>query len=96
MGHSTNGFYQFLSGTVMFGAGVAGVFFFKFWSKTRDRLFLLFGIGFWLFALERIPLALMNDPTSENNSHVYLIRLAGFILILYAIFDKNRSEHTST
>jgi hypothetical protein len=41
----------FLSGCAMLGAWVAGVYFFRFWQKSQDRLFLMFGISFLLKAL---------------------------------------------
>ena len=40
----------FMSGMVTMGLIIAGVFFFRFWSRTQDRLFALFGIAFWLMA----------------------------------------------
>ncbi len=84
------GLYQFLSGSICFGAWTGGVFFFTYWKKTRDRLFLIFGISFWLMAIERLFLAILNDPVQEDHSLIYLIRLSAFILILFAIYDKNR------
>lgn len=87
------GLYQFLSGMAMLGAWVGGVFFFKFWFKSRDRLFLIFGLAFWFLALERVILALMVDPRQgEDYSDVYLIRLVAFLLIGFAIVDKNRAD----
>src|SRR5262245_60048104 len=37
----------------------AGLFFFRFWRDTRDRLFLLFGTAFWLLSLTWVLLALL-------------------------------------
>jgi hypothetical protein len=83
---------QFLSGAAMLGAWTGGVFFFRFWYVTRDRLFLIFGIAFLFMALERGVLALLNETTDEDHSAIYLIRLTAFLLILFAIIDKNRKE----
>lgn len=93
MGRDMNSLYPFISGSVMMGAWVAGLFFFRFWSKTRDRLFKYFGIAFWLLAVERIVLVFFVSATHEDHSLVYLIRLAAFVLILSAIVDKNRTDH---
>lgn len=74
----------------MLGAWVSGIHFLRFWVKTRDRLFFMFGIAFWLMSLERLVLAFTTDPGVEDHSYVYLIRLAAFLVILTAIIDKNR------
>jgi hypothetical protein len=87
-----NGLYQFLSGAAMVGAWASGVFFFRFWRRTRDRLFLYFGVSFWAMAVERVCLAIPGDPNGEDRSLFYVIRLFAFGLIIYAIADKNRAE----
>ena len=80
---------DFLSGAVTFGFVVAGLFFLRFWKKTRDVLFLAFAFAFWLMGLAQALLALGGMPVEER-SWVYLIRLAAFALILAAIARKNR------
>jgi hypothetical protein len=91
MGYSMTGLYQVLSGAAMFGAWAGGVLFLKFWSRTHDRLFLIFAIAFWIMALERVVLAYINSTgRAEDHSMVYLIRLCAFLLIISAIIDKNR------
>ena len=91
------GFYETLSGMALFGAWTGGVLFLRFWSKTRDRLFLIFGVAFWIMALERMILMFMRDPgRGEDHSLVYLIRLVAFLLILFAIVDKNREDKKSS
>lgn len=81
---------QFISGAIMMGHFVTGLFFFRFWRKTRDRFFVLFASAFWILAFERIPLAFI-DPANETRSLIYLIRLSAFLIILLAILDKNQS-----
>lgn len=79
---------EFLSGAVTLGHLVAALFFLRFWRKTRDRLFLAFGMAFVLFALNQglaFLLAIYREPTS----FVYALRVLGFVLILVAIVDKN-------
>lgn len=82
---------QFISGAIMMACWVAGLFFLRFWRKTGDRLFAIFGLAFWMLAGERVILALIN-PENEARTFVYVIRLFAFILILWAILDKNRSR----
>ena len=72
------------------GYAVAGLFFIRFWRQTRDRLFLIFAISFWLLGLQRLALALTSPPF-ESDTGFYLVRLFAFLLILGAIVDKNRS-----
>lgn len=84
-------FYQFTSGAAAMGALICGTFFIRFWRRTSDRLFLIFGGAFWLLALERLILAFQN-PVSENTPQVYLIRLAAFLTILAGVWDKNRAN----
>ena len=82
--------YDFLSGAVTFGFLIIGIFFLRFWSRTRDPLFFWFALAFWLLGGGQAVLALSNIPVEERSS-VYLIRLAAFSLILFAIFRKNRA-----
>lgn len=78
----------FLDGAIMICFWVAGLFFLRFWWQTRDRLFAYFALAFWMMAANRIVLSFLLDQ-SEARTYVYLVRLAAFLLILYAIFDKN-------
>ena len=82
---------QFLHGAIMISFVLGGLFFLQFWKKTRDRLFAIFAIAFFVLSTERILLALTN-PTDENRWYVYLVRLFAFVLIIIAIIDKNRSK----
>jgi hypothetical protein len=86
-------FYDFLSGAVALGFFVCGLFFLRFWRRTRDQLFLAFALAFALLGTSQSILALASIPTEERGS-IYLIRLAAFALILIAILRKNRSART--
>jgi len=81
--------FHFLSGGLVLGLAIAGLFFLRFWKRTRDGLFLTFAIAFWLLGLMQALLALTDFPVEER-SVFYLIRLAAFSLILLAIWRKNR------
>lgn len=80
--------YDFLGGVISMGFLVCGMFFFRFWSRTRDSLFLWFGIAFWLLAVGQAVLALSGIPVEER-SWLYLVRLVAFLLIIVAILRKN-------
>jgi membrane-associated PAP2 superfamily phosphatase len=82
--------YDFLSGAVALGFAVCALFFLRFWRRTREELFLAFALAFLLLGIGQTVLALADIPTEERGS-MYLIRLAAFLLILIAIFRKNRS-----
>ena len=84
--------YDFLSGAVAFGFFVCSLFFLRYWSRSRDELFLSFALAFGLLGIGQAILALANIPTEERGS-LYLFRLTAFLLILAAIYRKNRSAH---
>jgi membrane-associated PAP2 superfamily phosphatase len=79
----------FLAGAVAAGFLLAGLFFLRFWRRTRDGLFLAFAAAFFLLGFGQALLALAHLP-DEERSWLYLIRLAAFALILAAIVRKNR------
>jgi hypothetical protein len=78
----------FLAGATTMGFAMAALFFLRFWRDTRDGLFLSFAIAFLLLAIVQAILTLAGIPLEER-SWVYLIRLAAFVLILFAIVRKN-------
>ncbi len=80
--------YHFMLGALVMGCFVAGLFFLRFWRKTRDRLFAIFGIAFWLLGFNWLALAFTEQD--EVKTIFYAVRLLAFVLILYAIIDKNR------
>ena len=77
------------------GAFTCGLFFLRFWRKARDRLFLMFSFTFFLLGIERVISASIADISDENRVAIYLIRLAAFLLILFGIWDKNRTSEKS-
>jgi hypothetical protein len=80
--------FNFVSGLITMGYLIAGLFFLRFWARTRDLLFLAFAAAFWLLAANQGIVALIDIPREEL-SWVYLLRLAAFILIIAAIVLKN-------
>jgi hypothetical protein len=83
----------FLSGAIVMGFLVAGLFFLRFWKRTHDRLFLAFTLAFWLLGLTQGLLAISVAPVEER-SWLYLLRLTAFVLILWAIWDKNARQRS--
>jgi len=83
-----NDLYAFLSGAVTILFALAGLFFLRFWRRTGDRLFLSFGLAFWLLSLHQAVLSLAGIPVEER-SWTYLLRLSAFALIIGSIWRKN-------
>lgn len=81
--------YDFLSGAAAFGFLACGLFFLRFWRRTREQLFLAFSLAFVLLGIGQAVVALAQMPTEEKGA-LYLIRLLAFVLILAAIYRKNR------
>ncbi|HEY9398151.1 MAG TPA: DUF5985 family protein [Burkholderiales bacterium] len=78
---------EFMHGGITILFILAGLFFFRFWRDTLDRLFLLFALSFWLQALTRMGLEIVGGQ--EERAYLYLLRLLAFLLIVAAIAMKN-------
>jgi Family of unknown function (DUF5985) len=78
-----------VSGMLVAGYLVAALFFLRFWTQSRDRLFALFSAAFTLLAVQRIALALTDAPM-EDRTFLYALRFLAFAIIAVAIIDKNR------
>jgi Family of unknown function (DUF5985) len=75
-------------GAVAMASFVAALFFLKFWTRTRDRLFLFFSIAFFVDALSRFLLG-TGSVDNEHEPLFYVARLVTFGLIIFAVVDKN-------
>jgi hypothetical protein len=82
---------QLMSGAIVTGYLVSGLFFLRYWRQSRDRLFAIFAVAFWLLAAQRLALALTTQYF-EDVTWLYGVRLLAFLLILLAIIDKNRAR----
>lgn len=80
--------WAFLNGALTMGFVVAAMFFFRFWRRTHDQLFLAFGAAFLILAVAQGLIALSGIPR-ENQAWLYLLRFAGFGLLIVAIVFKN-------
>ncbi|HET6246862.1 MAG TPA: DUF5985 family protein [Tepidisphaeraceae bacterium] len=82
---------SFLFGCIVTACAIIGLFFFRFWWRRRDRLFICFATTFWLLGLDWLILACVKPD--EPQSPLYLVRLLAFIVLLAGIWDKNRSRN---
>ena len=80
----------FLLGALGMGLLAAGMFFARFYKRTHDRFFLFFSIAFAIMSANQLALMVLGED-SEFRSWLYLFRLFAFLVILYAIWDKNRN-----
>jgi hypothetical protein len=80
----------FLLGVIVTASLACGVFFLKFWKRTRDPLFLAFGAAFVIEGLNRLGFLFIDNPY-EGSPAIYVVRLLAFGLILAAIVRKNRA-----
>lgn len=81
---------ELLAGALIFAYFVAGLHFLRFWRRTDDRVFLHFAVAFWLFMLNQL-VSSIPSVTDETGGYEYLLRVLGFVLIIVAIVDKNKS-----
>ncbi|HYE43930.1 MAG TPA: DUF5985 family protein [Caulobacteraceae bacterium] len=79
---------DFVAGAITMGYAVAALFFLRFWRRTHDGLFGAFAGAFFLMALTSLIVKIADIPREEQ-SMVYLLRLAAFSLIIIAILRKN-------
>lgn len=81
--------HPFLNGISAGGSFVAGVLFVRFWRDTSERLFLWFGLAFWMFTLNWSAISFCR-PVDEARYLYFVPRPIGFVLILVGIVEKNR------
>ena len=86
--------YNFLAGAAAFGHFACSLFFFRFWRRTREELFLAFAASFALLGLGQTIVTLAQMPTEEKGA-LYLVRLLAFLLIITAIYRKNRPSRSA-
>jgi hypothetical protein len=78
----------FINGLLSAGFLVAALFFLRFWRRTRDGLFGAFAAAFVLLAIAQ-PIPMLTGVPDESQAPIYLLRLAAFLLIIWAILRKN-------
>lgn len=78
---------QFLYGMNSMGFLVAGLFFWRFWRKSADTLFVAFSVAFLLFALDQFFHGIEGPPGALD--WAFFFRLTGFGVLIFAIMQKN-------
>ncbi|MGE0397759.1 MAG: DUF5985 family protein [Kofleriaceae bacterium] len=76
-------------GALTLSCVIAGVYFLRYWSTTRDRFFLWFAAAFVTFAVNWVLIGF--GVGGEHTHFVFVVRLAGFLMIIAAIVGKNTS-----
>jgi hypothetical protein len=79
----------FIAGTLVMATFAIGVHFLKFWRLSKDRFFIWFAIAFWVFGLGWI-IRVFQPGVPEHGHWGYVPRLVAFLMIIFAILDKNR------
>ena len=83
----------FLSGGLVMACLIAALFFWRYWTDSRDRLFLFFAASFAIESVNRAVFAwLGGQAATEYQLGYVLARLLSFLLIIVAIIDKNASR----
>lgn len=82
---------QLLIGAIAALCVVAGLLFWRYWRGTRDRFFVFLALSFWIEAASRVHIG-ATRAWNEDAPLDYLVRLAAYGLILFAIWDKNRPK----
>jgi hypothetical protein len=80
---------EFVTGVTAMACWTIMLFLLRFWRESGDRLFGMFSAAFFLLGLTRLGLALSLE-NSEDQTYLYWVRLAAYLMILAAIIDKNR------
>jgi Na+/proline symporter len=81
---------QFLWGVLAALSLVVAVFFWRFWRRTRDAVFVGLAAGFTLLTIHWAALGIVN-PNDETRHYLYLVRFFGFLVMIAGVVAKNRS-----
>lgn len=79
---------ELLAGAIAMASLIIALFFLRFWRSSGDRFFLYFALSFAIEGLHRVY-AVLRDHGGEDSPLHYLIRLAAYGLIIWAILEKN-------
>jgi len=84
---------NFLAGAIFISCALIAFLFWQSWHNTGDRLFKHFAAAFAALGAERLILLALGAD-NESIHFAYLVRLFAYLLIIWAIIEKNRSPHT--
>lgn len=80
--------HPLLIGAILMSCFTISLFFLRFWKTTHDRFFLFFALSFLMEGAGRLILTFMHYQ-NEYEPLIYLIRIFAFLMIIFAIIDKN-------
>lgn len=80
-----------LLGGIAMASLTISLLFVRFWRTTRDRFFLFFAAAFFIAGSGRVIMGLIPHIT-DHSPLIYVTQLLAFLVIIYAIVDKNRSQ----
>jgi len=84
----------FLRGAISMGHAVAGLFFLRYYVRSRDTFFLMFSTAFWALGSIRVAMIFVADPMEQH--YLYWVRFFAYLLILAAIVTKNLPSRSRT
>jgi hypothetical protein len=76
-----------MQGAIAMGYLIVALFFVRFWSETRDRLFVFFATGFGILCIHRTMFALSHGGAGWDEA-TFALRLVGYLAILIGIIDR--------
>jgi hypothetical protein len=79
-----------LLGATAFAFATLAAFFARFYGRSKERLFLIFGAAFAVLAVNRVFLGVL--ARGEEHTYLYFVRFGAFALIAWAVIDKNRES----
>jgi len=86
---SISTFNPLMLGAISAANLAAALLFLRYWLRSRGRFFLYFAASFAIEAVNRAVSALAGVPGDESALH-FTVRLLAYLLILLAIWEKNR------
>jgi hypothetical protein len=78
-----------LNGAAAMACGAIGVFFLRFWSTSRERLFAALAVGFSALAANYTMLGLL-PLADERRGYAFGIRSLAFLVILVGVLHERR------
>jgi hypothetical protein len=84
---------DFLLGVLAMGFLTSAAFFWRFWQRSQDGLFRLFALAFVILGVNQLGILWFGD-NEEHTVKLYAVRLFAFLLILTAIYRKNREQQS--
>lgn len=82
-------YIEILLGAIIMGDLIASLFFLRYWMVTGDRFFLYFAASFALGAISRVIID-QSIPPVGMEAFGYVVRLFSYLVIIFAVIDKNR------